>query len=51
MARVWLGPTTWTGLLGILTVATPPETVAVTWTLVADGKDWSPADDSAAVGP
>src|ERR1700728_2455435 len=51
MARVWLGPTTWTGLLEKLTVATPPETVAVTWTLVADRKDWSPADDSAAVGP
>ena len=52
MARVWSGPTTWTGLAEKKsTVAIPPETLARTWVVVPDKKLWRPNTDSAAVGP
>src|SRR5664280_3405142 len=51
MARVWSGPTTWTGLVEKSTVAMPAVTDTETFVLVPVRKLWRPRLDSAVVGP
>ena len=51
MARVWLVPTTWTGLAEKSTVAMPAATLAETLVLPWVRKVWRPVADSVPVGP